>query len=174
MSSYVPIWVNCTDQCRKNGENDSSEHSKHKCSSTLCNNQQLNQFRFSTMLASLRLPPLLAFFCRYGQVQVVYPSRVLTGLAFIADQEACCEKMNASSALMILRKICSSSTQRNYCILICKSLVLTVIRFDGGCVELGYTGVCKWHGLPFDSCRHQSYNSGQCRFEFVWIRLTWP
>lgn len=41
-------------------------------------------------------------FCRSRRVQVVYPSRVLTRLVFIADQEARCEKMNTSSALLVL------------------------------------------------------------------------
>lgn len=160
----------------KIGENDSSE-CQHKCSSTLCNNRQLNQFRFRTTLASLRLPPLLACFLQISPGTGCLSEQGFNKVGFHRRSGGALwenEREQCIAGTQLHKKFCSSSTQCNYCILICESLVVTVRRIDGGCVELGYAGVGKWHGFPFDCCRHQSYNSGRCRFKFVWIRLTWP
>lgn len=71
-------------------------------------NWQLNQFRFSTTLASLRLQSLLAccfLFVCFLQISLhtgCLFEQVFTGLAFIADQVAPFEKINTSNTALVL------------------------------------------------------------------------
>lgn len=83
----------------KKGENDSSEN-KHKCSSNLFQPIQI-QHHAGFAQAAIFIGMLLLF-CRSHQVQVVYSSGFFTLSAFIADQEAQCEKINTSSTALVL------------------------------------------------------------------------
>lgn len=119
---------------------------------------------------ALRLPPLLACFLQISPGTGCLSEQGFNKVGFHRRSGEALrehEREQCIAGTHLHKKFCSSSTQCNYCILICESLVVTVREFDGGCVEQGYAGVGKWHGFPFDPCRHQSYNSGQCRFKFV-------